>query len=80
MFRVFTNQGNLREQARQREIRWVSRYSSCGGFGFFRSEDVPPEQFAPLAVLHFSCFGFHSLANFFASASWAGVILEAQYP
>jgi len=46
---------------------------------FFRSEDVPPEQFASLAVLHFSCFGFHSSPT--SSPRQVGqVILERNIP
>jgi len=42
-----------------------------------KSEDVPPEQFALVVDLQRSFFGFHSLANFCASAIWACVIFEA---
>jgi len=53
------------------------RLRERGVFRFLRAEDVPPEQFALHAVLHRSIFGFHSLANFCASAIWSGVIIEA---
>ena len=44
---------------------------------FLKPEDSPPDQLAPLPILHCSFFGFHSLANRCASAIWAAVILEA---
>ena len=58
-------------------IRRVNRHSGGVGFGFFRSENVSSGQFAPLTAVHFSFFGFHSRANFCASAIRAGAILEA---
>jgi len=47
-----------------------------GLFHFLKSEDVPPEQL-PLAAVHFSFFGFHSLANYCASAIWTRFIFQA---
>ena len=46
-------------------------------FGFLKSEDVPPVQVAPLAVLHSSFFCFHYCARHCALPIWAGDILEA---
>jgi hypothetical protein len=43
---------------------------------FLKSEDVPPERFAPQTTGHFSFFGFHSRAIFYACSTRVGVIME----
>jgi len=50
---------------------------TIGLFPFRESKDVPPEEFAPLTVLHCSFFGFHSCAIRCASDTCEGVNLEA---
>jgi hypothetical protein len=42
-------------------------------FRFLKAEDVPPEQFAHLPVLHRTFFGFYTLANCCALAIWERV-------
>lgn len=46
-------------------------------FRFLCPEDMPSEQLAPPAAVHFPFFGFHSRAIFFACSTCAGVIILA---
>jgi hypothetical protein len=59
-----------------RGYRLPSGYSGVL-FRFQKAEEVPPEQFASLPVVHRSFFGFHSRAIRCASAISSGTILSA---